>query len=623
MFAGGGGSRTIYQPNPRAKYEADMAMFQRADENARLAEEILRGQTQTQTGFSKYQFDMQNQLIDQETQMALNNLESQYNMGVFQQSMKRMANEADRYTQLINLQQQRQQAQFDYDQTMQRLGIRRDETDIAETSVGLERAGANAGYNMARNQTDIARQQLAQGAENDKFALQQAKKELTLKQAGLVDARTNVNYQEQGIDLAKIQSDAAFSQELQALGTKESEGNVQAQIAKANAAETRKEALRQLSLELTGNERDAQNFYSQLVGGSGFSDASGSINQIQAQMVDNERTRASNTSIMERYGMNMAQSDLMNDLNKNQVSQSRRNTLNNKTISDANLGLQRGQLDVARSGLNQQAQGIDIQRENMDAQFQQAQAARELQARQLAAQQQYDILSKSLLPNAQADLALQNLQNQRNSMNLDSQQASQGFMQGMQGLEAAQQGFNVQQGIQEQQLGLADDSLLPVFQNQQQQIGAQRNMNDASNWANYIQQQGATQQQYGAGLSQIAAQQHGLLSQLGGYQNPAPVDTGGGGGINWGGIGQFGQSLMGLLGNMGGGAASGGGYEPQLMGAYSPSPSYVAPRQSAPYSNPYAGQMPIAPPMPHRTQPIAPPMGRKPTPWNTQYNYMN
>lgn len=590
LFAGGG-SQTVYQPNPAAKYEADMALFQRAEENSRIAKEILNGQIKTQEGFAKYQFEMQNAMMDAETQAAQNNLEAQYNMGLFNNSIQRLSNEADRYVQLTNFQLQRKQADFQYKQTLAQLGLSEDGLGIQQQGINTQRGEAQAGFNRQKASTDIQRTQLAQGAKQDEQALQFANQELDLREAGLVDTRTGINYQEQGLDLAQIQSDSAFAQELQALNTKSSEGNIQAQMAKANAEVTRQEALRQLSLAIAGNEKQADTFFNEMTG-RGFRQSPQTA-QLQRDLVNTDETRAGKTSLMNRYGMMMGAADLGNSMTQAQVNQSTRNTKQNKMLSDQQIGLSRGGLDLARSDADRQGYAAQLARQQAQAQFSNAQAARELQSKDLSAQEQYDVLSKSLIPAAQFDQMQQQLGLAQSGINLDRGANQSQYDNTLQGLAANQSNFNVKQGINEQTMGLQESAMNPVFQNSLQQLQGQRTMNDASNFANYQAQLGAAQQAQSAGLSQIGAQQQGLLSQIGSYPGNPPVASGGGG-INWGGIGQFGQSLMGVLGQMGVGQQQQQQFEPQLMPPYSPSPTYAG-YQQAPSSYNQAVYQPIAP----------------------------
>lgn len=595
---GGGGTRTVYQPDPRAKYEVDMAMFQRAEENKRLAEDVLRGQIDTQKGFAKYQYDLQAKLIDQEAWEAQANLESQFQMGLFNQSIQRLVQETQRYQQLTQFQMQRDQVNFENEQAMNRLGLRADEIELSERGIETDRAGAEAGYNLAQSGTTNQRNELALQAQADKQALSWANKDLDLRDAGLMDARTGVNYQEQGLDLAQIQSNATYSQELQALGTNKAENSIQAQMAKANADQIRREALRSLSTQIAADETAASQIYAQLTG-QGFR-MSPQVQAIQAQMIGSDANKNERASIMDRYTSQLGMADLQQSMGDARVDQQGRALNQNKRLSDANIDLQRGGLDLSRSDISRQQTSSDYARDQAGQQFTNAQSMREIQANQLAAQEEYDLLSKSLIPNEQFDMAQSRLDIGREQAILDSQAANYGMVQGNMGVDLAQQGFGVEQGIQDEEMALRDSAMLPMFESGLGQLIEQRTMNDASNWARYQQQLGQASLAQSAGLNQIGAQTHGVLSNLGGYENPPPVQGGSsGGGFNAGALGGLAKGLMSMFAGGGGGGSSYSGGGGDLLGHSSPSPAGYSGHKMAPvgtstYNNyipaPYIGR---------------------------------
>ena len=109
-FGGGGGSRTQYYEDNRSSYEADMIAFQSAMDNQRLAENVLKGQIQAQNSINDWQFNVQNTQLDAEMNISQQSVIQQYNSSLFQNSLSRLQNELQNYSNTT----QYNQAQLNY-----------------------------------------------------------------------------------------------------------------------------------------------------------------------------------------------------------------------------------------------------------------------------------------------------------------------------------------------------------------------------------------------------------------------------------------------------------------------------------------------------------------------------
>lgn len=576
MFGGGGGgTRTVYQPDPRAKYEVDTAMFQRALENQRLAEDVLNGQIATQQNFAKYQYDLQAKMIDQEAWEAQANLEAQYNMSLFNQSAKRLGNEVERYVGLAEFQRQRAQNQFEYEQQMNRLGLRADEIELSERGIARDKAGVEFGYNRTKESEKLQRSKLDLDAAMDKQRLSLVNKQLDLQKAGLQDARTKVNYDEQALDLAQIEADTAYAQQQQGLSTKESQSKVAESLDKMKADAGRKEMLRNLSVELSDRNKLASQYLANLVATGRTQNEQ--TKAIRAQMINDESTQAARGSIMDNYARQLGLAELTQGVTQAEIDQQRRNLNQNQMLTNQGIRNQYGQLDLARSELGRQNLGLDLNRQQANQDFVNSQTNRGLQRDDLDSQSYYDLMSKSLLPMEALTAQGSALDLQRENAIYDSQAANFGNYLNQTGSDLQRHGFDVGQGMKEAELDLTDSAMVPMFQAGLGQLREQRTMNDASNWARYQQQLGQAQLAQAAGLNQLGAQTHGVLSNLGGYQNPAPVNTGGGGGgFNVGALGGLAKSIMGALSyyDQGSGSSGSNGWGSAPINVSSGSPGY-------------------------------------------------
>ena len=516
MFGGGGGSQTQYYADPRSQYEADMIAFQSAMDSQRLGENILRGQIATQRGIDKYAFDLQRLQLDREMEVADDNVVTQYNMSLFKNSMDRMNNELTNYTTLAQLQQTKLNAQYQNEATRRGLNVDRLQSELDYKYSDVDRKFKAQQLGVSSNAA-LAEKYL----KNQGFGIQAA---------GLQDQETNLGYEQQGLDLQKTSLNQKYNEGQRGLDTKLAEGDVTASLQGANAEYSRNQGLRELLRGVAKNEQEFAQ-YDALLGSMGQKRGVQS-GQMKQDVVN--RTMSEKRSLMGQYGQQLGEAGLGKSMNQADVAQGRRDLLQNRVLGEQDIRNQEGQLGLKRSQLSRDRQQLSLEQRASNLAYARDETLREMDTYRLGVDQEFDLMSKSLLPELR--IMGQGLASEWNTANTNYSADLQKYAQDMN--YALSDQVLAEQASTDQQM--AQQSLQTLMENYELQGN--------SAIAAYLASMGNTSMQEMAGLNQLGAATYGVLSQLGGYSAPPPYSSSGGGGFNPSGLSGLFESAMGLFG---------------------------------------------------------------------------
>ncbi len=492
MFGGGGGGgRTVYQPDERAKFEADQLAFDAALDSHRIGENILRDQNRTQQGFDKYAYDLQTMQIERELESQRERVHTQYNMSLFNNSMQRVNNELTNY--MTNAQ---------LNQAFLNSGY---ENEATRRALDLERMGSQLEFKMSDADREFRKAQL--GVAGDAAATERVLRDrgFGISEAELMDAETGIGYQQQDIDLGRRGLAQRVAEGHQQLDTQLATGDIAANLARGGAEQQRGDTLRALLRGMTDSEREFARFDA-LLGATGRKSGT-QTGQAKLDQI-NDQLRHERSSMMSRYGLQIGQAGIEQDMNRAQVELGRRNLEQNRRIEEQGFKNREGQLDLARSDVSRQRGRLSLDRRMSDLQFERDETQREIETLRLSAAQEYDLFSKSLLPEmrikGQGLAAEWNMANTR--YGIDLQRHGQ-----------AQQ-YSITDSILEEQALLDRDMAQQAYDT----MIADYELQSHSNIARYLAAQGNTSLKHASGLNQLGARTYGILSKLGGYRSPPP-----------------------------------------------------------------------------------------------------
>lgn len=540
-FAGGGGGGTQYYQDNRSSYEADMIAFQSAIDNQRLAENVLNGQIQAQNSINDWQFNTQNTQLDAEMNIAQSNIIQQYNSSLFQNSLSRLQNELTNYANTT----QYNQAQLNYQY----------QDAVNQRQLMLDKLGRDSTLDMSTFSNKLAGEKLGiEGVSADaQHTLSQ--RELGLKENALTDESTKLGYANQGLNLQETQLNQKLSEQGRELDTAGAKNDIQSTMERANIETQRGQQLRELLKEVARSDEEYA-VYETLLG------AQGRQNGVQSSQIQNDRglkLSDARGSLMDKYGISIGQAELSRTMGQADVQRGRNDLTSQGRLAKQGINNQRGELDLQRNSIEQQRSSLQNARAGENISYRQGQSMRELQSLGLQAQQGYDVLNQSLIPDVAA--LGQGLASQWNLVNQQTGLDNQKMMNDV--------NYNTQNSIGD----LQNQSMLDSANNGLEQLLANYGLQSQSAVASYLANKGNILQTQGAGLNQIGANTYGLLSQLGNYRAPAPNgSSGGGGGFNPGALSGVFDGIMGLYAN-GGGKGQSQGNSGWSNNPYTPEPS--------------------------------------------------
>jgi len=574
------GGGTAFQPDPRAKHEADLLAFTSAIEAQKMQEDILKGQLAAQNDFNQYSFDMQNMQLQKEMELGFNDIQTQYQQALFQNGLERqqleqenylrtqqynastLANEANRFATQQELELNRQLRQVNYASDETQRSLRAESLKLGQDLAKFNEKMINARNSLDVEKLKAEKQDLLYGQQQFDIALDTANQnyQQSLEQLSLSDRQNfrDASFQK-GVALNQRdktglqlqQRENQLNQELTQIDDADSQAKVNEQLSKAQSEFNRGESLRDLLRQISRSERQYSQFEALLGAqdrGSGSQAAGVGFDQLV-----NDDTATQRRSMMERYGLEQGTASLESQSASRRANTSRRFNDISRSFVDVEGQLADRDLSNSFTGIdNQLNRGLESNRlarrqGGQDLQEQianimnQKNRANDVGQSGIAIGGQEAELSKlsGLASNAQqqgnAELELAQLKAQSlndlfsRSLLPDVRDAGQGMLSAFNST-LDQHLRNTQEGVRQQQTqsqrdnlqrqGLIDvENAKSAFSSLPLQWYNQAYSNLASNTAN----QGNTRMQEYSGLNQIGAQTHGLLSQLGGYRSPPPA----------------------------------------------------------------------------------------------------
>jgi hypothetical protein len=596
---------TQYTPDPQAKYQADLYALQVSEENTRQQQELVRQQSAVADDFAKYQYQQQLLQYQGQTQLGASQIESQFQAGLYQNNLANLQNEVNNYANQTNstLQQANtdlvyenalRQGEIDRIQRMSNLNQSTLARNVQRNDALIGQGYNDSAYSIQQSGNDLRNSLLGNqysAADLTQLDIGRQRESLGLADVGIQNQQGNINISRQNLSEAEKSLQLQENTANRGLDLASANSNILESQGKLAAEDAKGAFFRQVLQNFTGNEKEF-NKYAARLGALGLNLGSQGA-ATQQDIYNNSDIYNQQQAQQSQYGSQIGTAQLGNLMSQAGITGQRSDIKTQGVMSRNQLGLSEMGLQQQESGLANQRAANQISRRGLDAadvsnnlnrstlgiQGQQIQLDRQgaevsyLQNRanlqsllgSLDTQDSFDVFNQSLLPDVR-----QNYNNSVSAAQLNNSSVANDLTRYINGMDYSTNRSGIDRSVTAGQVNAAnaDKSLAADYNRQTQAAGA-----------NYNSALGANQGALAAALAQIAASQHGVLSSLGGIQQPAPN----GGGIDWNGIGGLLSQGIQIFGNGGGGNSSSSPYSVgQGYGSYN---NYQAPNYSS-YSYP-------------------------------------
>jgi hypothetical protein len=523
---------TNYVADSKAKYQADQEALKLAEYTAEQKQTLIDEEKASAQAFAKVSHEQTVMQLNAASESAALELEQQWQSVNYNKAITDQTQAMEKFMSNASLESSRQAADTTYQNAKNQVGIENlsnkaslaasqtgyDLKDLAIQNQQLSNTLSGANINLSQDNANLTNriEQQNIGLAQNKLGLSNA----SLDQQTL-EAQQGINTQTNQADLTEQSNKQGAFEQGQKLNSAESQNNAQLNLSMSAADNQKRQDLNKMLLVFAGNEQDYAKYQAKLqamglqTGGTAQFDQT---NNLQNQMSQQDALSTSSNAktqagITNQYAQGQVQQgraslEAQTGLNKqamnltrSQIAQSQSNLNTNSAISRAGLSQDQQALNLKQGNLNlaqtQSDQSYNLQRQQLGVTKQETMLAKY----QTDLDREYDVFSKSLLPDLKSQQVLE--------------EANQSRVQSLFGINLQQTGedfaSDTQKSVQDTQYGIDQQAYKSGLEEIPTNYAYNRKAEDAS----YLSSLGSSSTQAEAALASLASSQYGTLSTIG------------------------------------------------------------------------------------------------------------